>query len=612
MELGKIKEPSFLKQYNIKELEQLSSSIRAELINIIADKGGHLSSNLGVIELTIGLHYVFDFNNDKLLFDIGHQSYTHKILTGRYNDLKQSLRQFKGISGYQKIVESSFDHFEAGHAATALAAASGMVKARELNNQHYEVVALVGDGGLASGLSFEALNNLSLLNSKLIIILNDNDMSISKPIGNIAKSLNNIRQSRIYQTSKNSFKQLLKSNSVTRPIYKLISSFKALLKRAILGKNIFENFNLKYLGPIDGHDFKAIIKALDYAKKSEKSIVIHFHTKKGKGYEAAEIDKSGKWHGVDKFSNESIKSKELTDVSWSKAVADNLAKIMSNNNKVYAITPAMTEGSKLNQLFQQYPTRTLDVGINEEFAFTFASGLALSGYLPFISIYSTFLQRSFDQVLHDNARLNNNLVIGVDRAGLVGQDGDTHHGIYDVAFLKSIPNTIIAMPSDESELTNILDKAFNNGLFFIRYPRGKFETRTFKLSSDFSIGQWEKVIDNKVDVNLIVTGPIIHDLAEVIKKENIKVNLIYARFYHPIDQTLLSTLNGKVIVYDIYSTKLGLFESIASFYASKNQAIQLLNFSLENQFYTHGKIEDLLIDAKLDLASFIKTIKTNL
>ena len=609
MDIKNIVNPLFIKEYNNKQLEELSSSVRNELISIISQKGGHLSSNLGVVELTIALHKTFDFGSDKLIFDIGHQTYTHKILTGRYHELATSLRQYQGISGYQKIEESPYDHFEAGHAATALAAASGFLKAKELNNQSYNVVAVVGDGGLASGLSFEALNNLSLLKDKMIIVLNDNGMSISKPVGNISKYLNYLRQSNFYLTTKSKLRTFLKSNKLTLPLYKIASLVKATLKRILIGKNFFENLGLKYLGPIDGHDFKALNRAFEYAKKVDKSILVHVHTIKGKGYELAEKDQKGKWHGVDKFDPNNLEAVSDTRVSWSLAFSNQIEAIMANNNKLLVITPAMIEGSKLESIFKNYPTRSFDVGINEEYAFTFASGLSLSGYQPVISVYSTFLQRAYDQVIHDNARLNNNILIGVDRAGLVGQDGDTHHGIYDVAFIRSIPKTIIAMPSDDLELKRLIEKGINNGMFFVRYPRGKVETRTLNLP-DFKIGKWDYAFKtSNPKLTVIATGPVIHDLKEHIIKHNLNIDLVYARFYHPIDCELLKQIEGPIAVYDIYSTNQGLFEPLASYLLSVNKTNKVYDYTLPTQFYQHGTIEDLLISIKLDLNQFLTSIK---
>jgi 1-deoxy-D-xylulose-5-phosphate synthase len=610
MKLDKIKNSTFLKTYSVKELERLASSIRTELINIIADKGGHLSSNLGVVELTIAIHTHFDLENDKLVMDIGHQSYTHKILTGRYNELKSSLRQFAGLSGYQKFSESEYDHFEAGHAATALAAASGMLKAKELNKQNYKVIALVGDGGIASGLSFEALNNLSLIKDKLFIILNDNDMSISKPIGNLAVQLNKIRKLKLYQKTKSIVKHFLKSNRFTTPLYYLVSNFKNRIKKIFLGRNIFENLGLSYLGPVDGHDVLALLKVFKKAEKINNSVVIHVNTIKGKGFNLAEFDKKGNWHGVERFNLETVEVGEKSSgISWSQAMTNVVHSRMAINEKLVVITPAMIEGSKLGSIFNSYPLRSFDVGINEEYAFTFASGLALSNYQPFISIYSTFLQRSYDQVLHDNARFKNNIIVGVDRAGLVGQDGDTHHGIYDVAYLKSMPNTIIAMPSDQKELIKLFDLAIKQGMFFIRYPRGKVETREFDFKY-LSVGKWDYVIFEKENQSTIIaTGPIIHELAIKIKSLKLKVNLIYARFYHPLDTKLLANLDGNIFIYDIYSTNLGLYTSVATYFASLSKSIKLYDFSLPNKFFSHGKTEDLLKAANLDLESFIEAIK---
>ena len=609
IKLNEIKNPEFLKEYNANELIELSSVVRDGLIKVVSTKGGHLSSNLGAVELIIALHKAFDFSKDKLIIDIGHQAYTHKILTGRFKAMLDSLRELDGISGYQKLSESDYDHFEAGHAATSIAAASGFLKAKILSKQDHNIVTLIGDGAISSGLSLEALNNLRDIEGKMIIVLNDNGMSISKPTGTISNNLNKFRQSNVYISTKYSLKKLLKSNILTVPIYNLLKKSKDIFKRALIGKNIFENFDLKYIGPIDGHDFNALDKAFKVAKLSDRSIVVHVQTIKGKGFKQAESDIFGKWHGVDKFDVESVGDKTADNsISWSKAMANVVEEMMAKDDKIITITPAMVEGSKLNSIFSKYPTRSIDVGINEEYAFTYASGLYLASYKPFISIYSTFLQRSYDQIIHDNAKLGNSILVGVDRAGLVGQDGETHHGIYDVALLKSIPGTTIAMPSDINELRKLVSLGFNNGMFFIRYPRGKVVDLRLLDNKEVKIGQWDYVKsspDSKATI--IVTGPVIH---QIIKEfETIDVDIVYARFYHPIDEAMLNRIKGKIIIYDIYSTNLGLYNSISSYYAGKQTAINLYDFSLKNKFYPHGSIEDLLKRFKLDIQTIVDKVK---
>jgi 1-deoxy-D-xylulose-5-phosphate synthase len=601
MKLNEIKNPKFIKEYNTKELVELSSVIRDGLIKVVSSKGGHLSSNLGTVELIIALHKAFDFSIDKLIIDIGHQAYTHKILTGRYQAMLDSLRELDGISGYQKMSESEFDHFEAGHAATSIAAASGFLKAKILSEQDHNIVALIGDGAISSGLSLEALNNLKDIKGKMIIILNDNGMSISKPTGTISNSLNKFRQSNVYISTKYSLKKLLKSNLLTTPIYDLLKKSKDVIKRTLIGKNIFENFDLKYIGPIDGHDFRALSRAFNAAKLSDRSIVVHVKTIKGKGFKLAEGDTFGKWHGVDKFDVDNIKDKVIDNtLSWSKAMANIIEEMMAKDRKIITITPAMVEGSKLGSIFTNYPTRAIDVGINEEYALTYAGGLYLAGFKPFISIYSTFLQRSYDQIIHDNAKLGNSMLVGVDRAGLVGQDGETHNGIYDVAFLKSIPNSIIAMPSDIDEMQKLVRLGINNGMFFLRYPRGKAIEMQLIKNQDIKLGQWDYVRQIKeANTTLIVTGPIIHQVVETFK--DLDINIVYARFYNPIDEKMLDNIKGNIIVYDIYSTNLGLFNSIAAYCALKKLDIRLHDFSLKNMFYPHGSIDDLLIRYKLDL-----------
>lgn len=614
MILEDIKDPTFLKELSYKELNELADEIRKYIIETVSEHGGHLSSNLGVVELTIALHRVFNAPIDKLLFDVGHQTYTHKILTGRAKEFKESLRKFNGLSGYQKFNESEYDCIEAGHSSTAVSIASGMAVARDLNNEKYNIVAIVGDASIVSGLSLEAMNCLGNQKNKVIIILNDNEMSISKPIGGINAMLNNIRGNYIYQNKKHGLKNKLNKYKFTRWLLKLSIRLKNSFKSIFYQPNIFEDLCLEYLGPYDGHNIKSLEKVFKSAIKMKNSVVIHVRTKKGKGYEFAENDSIGYWHGVGPFDiNTGLPKEKKADniVSWSECISNNLSMHMKENESIVAITPAMITGSKLNNIFKEYKKRAIDLGINEEHAVTFASGLALKNKIPFISIYSTFMQRAYDNLNHDLARMNLHAVIGVDRAGLVGEDGDTHHGIYDVEITKGLRNSVIAMPYDYEDAKNIMNLAFNsNNLFFIRYPRGNvlLNDKSNFLNS-LSIGKWEVLNQGKEDILVISTGPITKDIKNLILNKYKNINLLFARFYKPLDNNLLLKFTknaSKIIIYDIYSTKHGLYDEICTFLIENRLSPEVINMSLPATHIGHGTINELLNKLNLSVKDLEK------
>lgn len=608
MKIEDIKDPKFLKELSYKELDELASDIRKCILETVSKHGGHLSSNLGVVELTIALHRSFNMPFDKVLFDVGHQTYTHKILTGRVNEFKSSLRKHNGISGFQKLNESEYDFIEAGHSSTSISIASGMALARDLNKENYHIVSVIGDASIVSGLSLEAMNCLGNQDNKVIIIFNDNEMSISEPIGGIHKMLNGIRGNSNYINTKLSLKHLLNRKGL-RWLYRLSKATKNALKSLFYQSNIFEDLSLEYLGPYDGHNIKELEKAFESAKKMDKSVVIHVLTKKGKGYKFAEDDKVGYWHGVGPFDIENGKSLNTNSnelISYSECISNHLEKEMENNKDIIAITPAMISGSKLNNIFNKFKDRAIDLGINEEHAVTFSSGLSLNKKKPFLSIYSTFMQRSYDNLNNDLARMNLPLVVGVDRAGLSGEDGDTHLGIYDVEITKGLRNSVIAMPLDSNDAKNILNLAFNsNKLFFIRYPKENVNINdNYNFFNDLEIGKWDILNKGNSDTLIISTGPITKEVNELLKNKYSNLNLIFARFYKPLDkELLLNNLKNikNLIIYDIYSTKCGLYEDVCAFLIENNINVNIINMSLPNTPIGHGKINELLIDLKLSI-----------
>lgn len=616
MRIEDIKNPAFLKDLSYEELNDLASDIRKYILETVSEKGGHLSSNLGVVELTIALHRVFNAPLDKILFDVGHQTYTHKILTGRAEEFRNSLRKHNGLSGYQKMSESIYDCMEAGHSSTAISIASGMAVARDLNHKDYNIVAVVGDASIVSGLSLEAMNFLGNQKHKVIIIFNDNEMSISEPTGGIHNMLNNIRGHYQYQNKKYGLKSKLNKYRFTRFLLKIFTRLKNSFKSIFYQSNIFEDLSLDYLGPYDGHNIEKLEKVFKSAMKMTKSVVIHVHTKKGKGYEFAEKDRDGYWHGVGPFdlvTGEQKSKEKKNTISWSECISNHLYENMKNNENIIAITPAMITGSKLNNVFTDFNKRAIDVGINEEHAVTFASGLALEKKLPYLCIYSTFMQRSYDNLNHDVARMNLPMVIGVDRAGLVGEDGDTHHGIYDVEITKGLKNSVIAMPYDYNDASKIMKLAFDsNKLFFIRYPKSNVSLdENSNFSKDLKIGKWEVLNQGESNVVVISTGPISKKVKELINEKFSNINLIFARFYKPLDIEILKKYLSnvkKVIIYDIYSTKHGLYDDICSFLIENKLNPEIINFSLPNKLIGHGTIEELLIDLKLTINDLEKAL----
>ncbi|MEG0469791.1 MAG: 1-deoxy-D-xylulose-5-phosphate synthase, partial [Longicatena sp.] len=547
MNLYDIKEPQDIKDLSFAQLADLSQQIRLFLVQSIAKTGGHLSSNLGIVELTIALHYVFDSPKDRFLFDVGHQSYVHKILTGRAGQFS-TLRQYKGIAGFQKRKESEHDVWEAGHSSTSLSAALGMAVARDLNHDTYQVLPVIGDGALSGGMAIEALNQIGSEQRNMVIIFNDNNMSISKNVGAMDETFTKLRMSKPYNTLKDDLKSSLSTTKLGNSVLKTMTNMKNAVKENVVDTSIFGDFNLDYIGPVDGHDIKSLVKVLNIAKHHEGPIVVHVMTKKGKGYRYAEDDSEGKWHGVSQFDPETgqtLSKLPAGHLNWSEVISETLLDLAKQNEDIVAITPAMKGGSKLDKFFQELPQRSFDCGIAEEHAMTFAAGLAVSGKRPFISVYSSFLQRAYDQINHDVARMELPVVIGIDRCGLVGEDGETHHGVFDIAMLRSIPNMILAQPKDSLEAQNMLYTAFsqNTQPFALRYPRGSVPYGKAPTYEALPIGSWTSWCSQEdYDAIVITYGS---DVDKVISKAGVNgVNLrvVNARFFKPIDEAMLEEL----------------------------------------------------------------------
>ena len=606
MEIGNIKNPSFLKKMSVFELEELSRNIRNFLIDKISITGGHLSSNLGIVDLTIAIHKVFNAPKDKIIFDVGHQSYTHKILTGRAHEFDK-LRQYNGLSGFQKMSESIYDSYEAGHSSTSLSAALGYAIARDLDKKKHNVVAIIGDGSIGNGLAYEALNHIGSLNTKLIVILNDNEMSISKNVGAIHNTLDKIRSN--FKNEK--IKKVPYLGKKIKSGTKLIKeSFKKIyMKEGYL----FEEFGFTYYGPINGHDYDEMISYLEMAKKSNRPVLLHVITEKGKGYKYAESDIEGIWHGISPFDKETgiIKSKNDGLISWSEVISNHLIDIAKTNKDIIAITPAMANGSKLNKFKEIYKDRFIDVGIAEEHALVMANSMAIAGKKPFVSIYSTFLQRGYDQVFHDIARMDSNVVIGIDRAGIVGEDGETHQGLYDIAFLNHIPNMIIAAPKNSSEAKGILEFAFNSKHpFAIRYSKQRIEYNNESLViSDYS---WEEIKKGS-DAVIITYGDFVNNakiIANNLKKDKLNIGIINARFIKPIDTSMLDKIikaKKPIIVYEEACLIGSLGSMISSYIVNSNTKIKC--FGIKDTFVKQGKYDIIIKKLGLDVDTMTSNIK---
>ena len=606
IDLATIKSPEFLKDLSYNELSLLSQDIRTYIIDSVSKNGGHLAANLGVVEATIALCRSFNFSKDKLIFDVGHQSYTYKILTGRS---LERLRKSDGVSGFQKMSESPYDHFECGHSSTSISAAKGMAIARDLSKENYDIVAFIGDASITNGLALEGLNNLANGNNKVIVVLNDNDMSITKPVGGLAKSFRNLSNSSLYRRSKHRYQKVMKATKFGRWILGWTGAIKNWIKRHVMAINLFDNIGLAYIGPVDGHDIKKIENALDKAKKLDKSCVVHLKTIKGKGYKYAENDDSGVWHGVGPFNKETGEIyKDPQTITWSEVYSKAILNHMNEDQDAVLVVAATGVGSHLNSLFELCPSRTYDVGIAEEHALTMAGGLSASGKHPIISMYSTFLQRAFDELSHDIARMNLNATLLIDRSGLVGEDGNTHQGLYDESFLISTPNTVVAMASNDAEARSLLKESFNNhGLFCIRYPRARIVPSFDEVETAF--GKWKKELDG--DVAVVSVGPITQELKKAILDSGKKAALYNALYQKPLDTDLINKELIKystIIIYDAYAVETGFANYLSSYLLSLGYQGKVIIKAVPVIFVEHASQKEQLAKYGLDVDSIVKLL----
>lgn len=600
-DLLNIESPEFLKDLSIDELKQLCSDIREFIIDNVSVTGGHLSSNLGSIEIIVAMHYVFNSPIDKFLFDVSHQAYTHKILTGRAKDFK-NLRQMGGLSGFTNYNESPHDVWEAGHSSQTISAAAGFLEAKEINDKIGEVVVLIGDGSIQNGLAFEGLNYIgSQKQQKLILLINDNEMSISPNVGRLAKSFSRMRIRKGYYNLKRITPRFVK-NAMGR----LISSMRSF----VYGADFFSSMGYKYYGPIDGHNLKELIQFFKFAKNATSSVILHIRTTKGKGYAPAECDHDGIWHGVSPFNKESgefINNKKEGYISWSEGISSIVSSVLEENDKVRLISPATLMGAELSSLQKKFPNKVIDVGINEEHAVVMAAAMSRCDMIPLVSIYSTFLQRAYDYINNDVTRSNNHVVFLIDRAGLVGGDGSTHQGIFDISYLSSLPNMIVSEPSNLKEARSLIEFAINNNSpIAIRYPKCLVKN---DLDNDFDKIEeikWQTIYPIS-EVNIITYGEYINELKEELKDKN--VGLINALFIKPLDDELLKSLSGKKVIVVEEVIEGGSLGSMILIHNSKedlNMHVKLMNIS--DSYPELGNRQELKRAFKIDKESILDEI----
>ena len=595
------------------ERTALCKEIREFLVSSVALTGGHLASNLGAVELTVAIETVFNTMRDRLVFDVGHQSYVHKLLTGRQADFSH-LRQYGGISGFPKPHESETDSFVAGHASSSVSIALGMARARTLQGERYDIITLLGDGAATGGMVFEGLNDAAESREPMVIILNDNEMSIDKNVGGVARHLSRMRANVRYHGLKRRYRSIMNRLPGGKWVYRVTKNMKDWVKRSLLRTTIFENMGLAYLGPVDGHDLPALIEILKVARDMGCPVVVHVFTQKGKGYAPAEQEPS-RFHGIGKFDPETGKNMAQSRVSFSDTFGETMVALARKNNRVCAITAAMPGGTGLLEFKEQFPDRLFDVGIAEEHAVSMAGGLAKQGMVPVVAIYSTFLQRSFDQIMQDVALLKLPVVFAVDRAGLVGEDGATHHGVFDVGFLRQIPGLEILAPASVAEQKKMLTWAVEacQGPVAIRYPRGG--------DRSYTGCDWDEQVPNGVirhregrDVTLLTYGTLLEnamDAAEILSKSGIEATVlrVTSLSHLPVDQITALAAGKDLIVLEEVSGGTGIAGELALKIGQKTSDIRVFSRDLGASFVPHGSVNKLYEHCGLDAASVAEYIQ---
>ena len=620
--LEKVNSSSDVKKLSIEEKKELAEDLRKYILEIVSKNGGHLASNLGVVELTIALHSVFDLEKDKLVWDVGHQTYVHKILTGRKEQMK-TLRKLDGLAGFPKTNESVTDCFNTGHSSTSISAALGMARARDIEGKDNCVMAVIGDGALTGGMALEALNDAGYSQTRLTVILNDNEMSISKNIGGVSMLLSKLRTKKTYTKSSDTVKKhILKIPVVGKPFVRLVQKVKRSIKQLVIPKMFFEDIGFRYLGPVDGHNEEELERMLRITKELDGPVLLHVLTKKGKGYKIAE-ENPDKFHATGPFDIETGKSKKEKSKDYSKVFGDKLVDLAQRNDKIVAITASMKDGTGLTRFAKEFPDRFFDIGIAEQHAVCLAAGMAKEGVIPIVPIYSSFYQRAYDQVIHDIAIQNLPVIMCVDRAGCVGADGETHQGLLDMAFFRLVPNLNIIAPKDFRELEEMLEFAVNlKKPVVIRYPRGGEDKYRFESCKQVKEGKAEILQEGK-DLTIIAIGKTVARamrVAEEIEKNEFEgnqfsVEVINARFLKPLDKETIKesiTKTKNVITIEDGTIINGLGTAIKELIVDeKLENINLKTYAYPDKFIEHGSVDELEKRYKLDEETIVKDFMLN-
>ena len=610
--LDNVNSPEDIKKLNIKELNELSEEIREFLIDSVSNTGGHLASNLGVVELSIALHKVFETPKDKIIWDVGHQSYVHKIITGR-KDKFHTLRQFGGISGFPRSTESEHDFFDTGHSSTSISAALGTARARDLKRDDYSVIAVIGDGALTGGMAFEALNDAGRSNTtNLIVILNDNEMSIARNVGGMSKYLSKIRTGQFYSKFRDDVDHFLKRVPlIGKGTARAIKRLKSFIKYIVVPGVIFEELGFKYFGPIDGHDIANLTEVLSRARHMKGPVFIHVCTHKGKGYSHAE-EKPHEFHSVAPFEVETGEKMGESKISFSDIFGEEVIKLAEKDEKIVAITASMTQGTGLEEFSKRFRSRFFDVGIAEQHAVTMAAGMAKNGLKPVFGVYSTFLQRAYDQIIHDVALQKLNVLFGIDRAGLVGEDGETHQGIFDLSYLRHIPNLTILAPCDYSEFRKMLQFSLtgDKGPVAIRYPRGTGFEKIVE-TDDIVLGKGVKIKEG-TDLTIVAVGNMVVnalEAAKTLEKLGISAEVINARFIKPLDEKLIlrsASKTKKVVTIEDNSIVGGFGSSVMEVIGASDLNVKIKSIGFPDEFVRHGSRNKLLQFYGMDIDSLVK------
>ena len=612
MIIDKVNFPEDLKNLNKEEKAKLAEELRDKIIKTVSKNGGHLASNLGVVELTIALHSCFDMPEDKVIWDVGHQTYVHKILTGR-KERFETLRTMDGIAGFPRTSESEYDSFDTGHSSTSISVALGMARARDLLKKNNKVISVIGDGALTGGMALEALNDAGISKTNLIVILNDNEMSISKNTGGLAMFLAKLRTKKLYINSNISAKNFIRKIPIIgEPFVKFVVKLKSSIKQLIIPKMYFENIGFRYLGPIDGHNIEALEEIFNISKELEGPVLIHVLTKKGKGYKYAE-EEPNKYHSTSAFNIETGEKTSNGKKDYSQVMGEKLIKLARNDEKIVAVTAAMEEGTGLLGFAKEFPERFFDVEIAEQHALGMVAGMAKEGLKPVIPIYSSFLQRGYDQLIHDIAMQELPVTVCVDRAGIVGNDGETHQGILDLSFLNTIPKFTIMAPKNFDELEKMLEFAVNfDKPIAIRYPRGQESSYKFKECSDIKYGRAELLKEGK-KATIVAIGKMVSyamEVAERLKKEySIEVDVINARFLKPLDEkTIQNSLEKTKLLVTIEDNLItcGLAMSVKNII---NGEMKVLNLGYPEEFIKHGTVAQIEKKYGLDVESILKKVR---